>query len=84
VKESSVLNFAGQCDSSSKLGDSVTIAQWVSELMHPFLIIKDRAFWWLCKTGRLHIYLPDETTMAKDVKYLCNWSEHQLAEELQA
>ena len=33
--------------------------------------------------GRPHFYLPDETTIAKDVKFLYSWSEHQLAEELQ-
>lgn len=62
---------------------SVTIARWVSESMRPFLIVKDRALRWLCKTGDPHFYLPDETTMAKDVKFLYGWSERRLAEELQ-
>jgi len=61
----------------------VTVARWVSESMRPFHIVKDRGLRWLCKTGRPHFYLPDETTIAKDVKYLYSWSERQLAEELQ-
>ena len=51
--------------------------------MWPFLIVKDRVLRWLCKTGRPHFYLPDTTTVAKDVKFLYGWSERQLAEELQ-
>src|SRR5260370_41526 len=61
----------------------VTVARWVSESMRPFRIVKDRGLRWLCKTGRPHFYLPDETTVAKDVKFLHNWSERHLAEELQ-
>jgi hypothetical protein len=61
----------------------VTVARWVSEAMRPFRIVKDRGLRWLCKTGRPHFYLPDETTIAKDVKFLYSWSERQLAEELQ-
>src|SRR5258705_13691968 len=62
---------------------SVTIARWVSESMRPFSIVKDRGLRWLCRTGRPHFYLPDRTTVAKDVKFLHGWSERQLAEELQ-
>ena len=62
---------------------SVTIARWVSEAMRPFRIVKDRGLRWLCKTGRPHFYLPDETTVAKDVKFFYGWAERQLAEELQ-
>lgn len=62
---------------------SVTIARWVSKSMCPFRIVKDRGLRWLCKTGRPHFYLPDETTVAKNVKFFYSWSEHQLAEELQ-
>ena len=51
--------------------------------MHSFRIVKDRGLWWLCKTGRPHFYLPDETTVAKDIKFFYSWSECQLAEELQ-
>ncbi len=68
---------------SANIVASVTIARWVSESMRPFLIVKDRALRWLCKTGRPHFYLPDETTVAKDVKFLYSWSECRLAEELQ-
>jgi len=63
---------------------SVTIARWVSESMRPFRIVKDRGLRWLCRTGRPHFYLPDNTTVAKDVRFLHSWSERQLAEELQA
>src|SRR6266705_31298 len=59
---------------------SVTIARWVSKSMRPFRIVKDRGLRWLCKTGRPHFYLPDETTVAKDVKFFYSWSERQLAE----
>ncbi len=62
---------------------SVTVARWVSESMRPFLIVKDRGLRWLCKTGRLNFYLPDNAMVAKDVKLLYGWSERQLAEELQ-
>jgi hypothetical protein len=62
---------------------SVTIARWVSESMRPFHIVKDRGLQWLCKMEWPHFYLPDETTVAKDVKFLYSWSERQLAEELQ-
>ena len=62
---------------------SVTIARWVSESMRLFTIVKDRGLRWLCKTGRPHFYLPDRTTVAKDVKFLYGWSERQLAQELQ-
>lgn len=62
---------------------SVTVARWVSESMRPFLIIKDRGLRWLCKTGRPHFYLPDNATVAKDVKFLYGWTERRLAEELQ-
>lgn len=51
--------------------------------MRPFLIVKDRALRWLCKTGRLNFYLPDAMTVAKDVKYLYSYSERRLGEELQ-
>jgi hypothetical protein len=61
----------------------VAIARWVSESMRPFHIVKDRGLRWLCKTGRPHFYLPDETTVAKDVKFLHSWAERQLAEILQ-
>jgi len=67
----------------ANIGFSVTIARWVSESMRPFNIVKDRGLRWLCKTGRPHFYLPDRTTVAKDVKFLYGWSERQLAEELQ-
>ena len=52
--------------------------------MRPFRIVKDRGLQWLCRTGRPNFYLPDETTVAKDVKFLYNWTEGQLAEELEA
>ena len=71
------------CYPPANLFTSVTVACWVSESMRPFLIIKDRALRWLCKTGRPHFYLPDETTVAKDVKFLYGWSECHIAEELQ-
>ena len=61
----------------------MTIARWVSESMRPFHIVKDRGLRWLCKTGRPNFYLPDETTVAKDVRFLYSWSEGQLSEELQ-
>ena len=61
----------------------MTVACWVSESMCPFLIIKDQAFQWLCKTGQPHFYLPNKTTVAKDVKFLYSWSERRIAEELQ-
>jgi hypothetical protein len=51
--------------------------------MRPFLIVKDRGLRWLCKTGRPYFYLPDNSTVAKDVKMLYDWSERRLAEELQ-
>jgi hypothetical protein len=44
--------------------------------------MKDRGLRWLCKMGRPHFYLPDRTTVAKDVKFLYRWSERQLAQEL--
>jgi hypothetical protein len=62
---------------------SVTIARWVSESMRPFRIVRDRGLHWLCKTGRQNFYLPDNATVAKDVKFLYGWSERHLAEELQ-
>ncbi len=61
----------------------VTIACWVSEAMRPFCIVKDRGPCWLCKMEQPHFYLPDKTTIAKDVKFLYSWSERQLAKELQ-
>jgi hypothetical protein len=51
--------------------------------MRPFHIVKDRGLRWLCNTGRPHFYLPDNSTVAKDVKMLHGWSERCLAEELQ-
>jgi hypothetical protein len=51
--------------------------------MRPFLIIKDCGLRWLCKTGCLHFYLPDNATVAKNVKFLYGWTERRLAEELQ-
>lgn len=79
------IRFVFQHSSSllANIAFSVTIACWVSESMRPFHIIKDRGLRWLCKTGQPHFYLPDKTTVAKDVKYLYSWSECHLAEELQ-
>ena len=51
--------------------------------MCPFHIVKDRGLRWLCRTGRPHFYLPDNATVAKDVKFLYGWSERRVAEELQ-
>ena len=51
--------------------------------MRPFQIVKDRGLRWLCKTGWPNFYLPDKKTVAKDVKFLYNWAEGQLAKELQ-
>jgi len=51
--------------------------------MRPFHIVKDHGLRWLCRTGRPHFYLPDNATVAKDVKFLYGWSERRLAEELQ-
>jgi hypothetical protein len=51
--------------------------------MRPFHIVKDRGLRWLCRTGRPHFYLPDNATVAKDVKFLHGWSERRLAAELQ-
>ena len=62
---------------------SVTIVHWISESIRPFCIVKDQGLHWLYKTGQLHFYLPDDTTVAKDVKFLHDWSEHHLTEELQ-
>jgi len=61
---------------------SVTISHWVSESMCSFCIVKDQGLCWLCKTRQPNLYLPDETTMAKDIKFLYGWSEHRLVEEL--
>lgn len=80
------IRYASRClprDCNPHTTSSVTIARWVSESMRPFHIVKDRGLRWLCKTGRPHFYLPDDTTVAKDVKFLHDWSEHHLAEELQ-
>lgn len=65
-------------------GCSVTCARWVAESMRPFRIVKDRGVRWLCKTGRNSFYLPDETTVARDVKRLFLYSQEKLAAELQA
>ena len=62
---------------------SVTVVRWVSESMRPFHIVKDRGLHSLCKTGCPHFYLPDNSTVAKDVKMLYGWSECRLAKELQ-
>jgi len=51
--------------------------------MSPFHIVKDRGLRWLCRTGHPHFYLPDNATVAKDVKFLYGWSERRVAEELQ-
>lgn len=51
--------------------------------MRPFRIVKDRGVRWLCKTGRPDFYLPDETTVSRDVKRLYDYSYEKLAAELQ-
>ena len=51
--------------------------------MRPFRIVKDRGLRWLCKTGRPDFYLPDETTVSRDVKRLYHYSHEKLAAELQ-
>ena len=80
------IQYASGClprDCNSHTTSSVTIVRWISESMCPFRIVKDRGLRWLCKTGQPHFYLPNDTTVAKDVKFLHDWLEHHLAEELQ-
>jgi hypothetical protein len=83
VKKSSTVSSTSLTFNLANIVFSITIARWVSESMRPFNIVKDRGLCWLCKTGQPHFYLPDRTTVTKDVKFLYGWSECQLAEELQ-
>jgi hypothetical protein len=44
------------------------IVHWVSESLRPFLIVKDRGFLCLMKTGRPEYYLPSPSTVSHDVR----------------
>ncbi|EIW54545.1 uncharacterized protein TRAVEDRAFT_76646, partial [Trametes versicolor FP-101664 SS1] len=46
----------------------IEIVRWVTESMRPFLIVKDRGFLSLMKTGRPGYWVPSPTTVARNIK----------------
>lgn len=42
--------------------------RWVSESKRPFIIVKDRGFQNLMKTGRPEYYIPSPDTVSRDVR----------------
>ena len=44
------------------------IVKWVCESLRPFVIVKDRGFQCLMKTGRPEYYIPSNLTVSRDVR----------------
>jgi len=47
--------------------DRAEIVRWVSESMRPFIIVEDRGFRKLIKTGRPYHYIPSKEIVSRDV-----------------
>ncbi|KAJ6587344.1 hypothetical protein B0H10DRAFT_1831741, partial [Mycena sp. CBHHK59/15] len=54
-----------------------------SESLRPFVIVKDRAYRRLMKSGRTSAYIPSPTTIARDVKLLFNKTRERLKKRFQ-
>jgi hypothetical protein len=48
----------------------IEIVRWVAENKHPFVIVNDRGFRDLMKTGHPEYRLPSPATVAQDVKHV--------------
>ena len=61
----------------------VVIVCWVAENMRPFLIVKDRCFHLLMKTGRPEYNIPSPQTVSRDVKNVFVHCRRRIAKILQ-
>jgi hypothetical protein len=60
----------------------IEIVRWVAESKRPFVIVKDRGFRSLMKTGRPEYRLPSPATVSRDVKHVFIGMRAQLAANL--
>jgi hypothetical protein len=60
----------------------IEVVRWVAESKRPFVIVKDRGFKSLMKTGRPEYRLPSPATVARDVKHVFVNMRSQLAAKL--
>ena len=66
-----------------KAVDRAEVVCWVSESLWPFLIIKDRSFKLLMKTGRPNYYLPSRSTVPWDICLVFAHMRNHIAKMLQ-
>ena len=59
------------------------IVRWVSESLRPFLIVEDRGFQSLMKTGRPAYYIPSQWTVSRDVHLVFARTHNHIATMLQ-
>jgi len=64
------------------MASRIEIVRWITESKCPFLIVKDRGFMDLMKTGRPEYRLPSPATVARDVKHVFVSMRSRLAARL--
>lgn len=57
--------------------------RWVAESNRPLIIVADRGFNALMKTGRPHFYIPSPSTVARDVRLIFARTRQRIAIMLQ-
>lgn len=67
----------------TKTESRAEIVRWVAESMRPFMIVKDRGFQSLMKTGRPDYNIPSPETISRDVKKVFVRCRQRIAKMLQ-